>query len=56
MAGNYYENLSSAKALIPRRRRLDEISLHSFQRTLGIPAIAFGLIFIAVGIYGLAAG
>ena len=56
MADNYYQSLSSAKPLFPRRRQLGELSSQNFQQVLGIPAIVFGLIFIVVGVYGLAKG
>ncbi len=56
MADSYYQSLSSARTLFPRRRRLDELPPQNFQQLLGIPTIAFGLLFIAIGIYGLATG
>jgi hypothetical protein len=56
MADSYYQSLSSARTLIPRRRRLEEFPPENFQGILGIPTIALGLLFIALGIYGLATG
>lgn len=56
MADSYYQSVSSARTLIPRRRRLEELPPQNSQQLLGIPTIALGLLFIALGIYGLAKG
>jgi hypothetical protein len=51
MADSYYQELNNARSLFPRRRRLDEgMSPDDFRRMIGGPAVAFGMLFVAVGL------
>jgi hypothetical protein len=56
IAENYYRRMSSNRGLFPRRRNLDEVPFDSFRRAFGIPIVAFGLLFIALAVYGFAKG
>jgi hypothetical protein len=48
MADNYYWSLVASK------RGIDRVEPVVFRRLLGIPAITFGLLVVALGAYGLA--
>jgi hypothetical protein len=51
MADSYFQELSNTRFLFPRRRRLDEgMSPDNFRRMIGGSAVAFGMLFIAVGL------
>jgi hypothetical protein len=51
IASNYYDSLTLTPRFIDLPDKLDP---RTFRRLLGIPLLALGLIFVAVGILGLA--